>query len=79
MSVWHGLWAPKDTPKAVIARLNGAVVEALADAAIRRRLEELGYEIPGHEQQAPAALRMLQEAEIKKWWPIIKATNLKPE
>ncbi len=79
MSVWHGLWAPKDTPKAVIARLNGAVVEALADAAIRKRLEELGYEIPGHEQQAPAALRMLQEAEIKKWWPIIKATNLKPE
>jgi tripartite-type tricarboxylate transporter receptor subunit TctC len=78
-SVWYALWAPKGTPQDVIARLNGAVVEALADPAVRARLAEIGQEIVPREQQTPAALAALQRAEIEKWWPIIKAANIKGE
>jgi tripartite-type tricarboxylate transporter receptor subunit TctC len=63
----------------VIARLNGAVVEALADPAVRARLGEIGQEIVPREQQTPQALAALQRAEIEKWWPIIKAANIKGE
>jgi tripartite-type tricarboxylate transporter receptor subunit TctC len=74
---WHGLWAPKGTPKDVIATLNGAVVDALADPAVRQRLTDLGHEIAPREQQSPAALAAYHKAEIEKWWPIIKAANIK--
>jgi tripartite-type tricarboxylate transporter receptor subunit TctC len=73
------LWAPKGTPKPVIGRLNAAVVEALADPAVRKRLAELGLEIAARDQQTPEALLALQRAEIAKWWPIIKAANIKGE
>ena len=76
---WHALWAPKGTPKDVIATLNGAVVDALADPAVRQRLTELGHEIAPREQQSPAALAAYHKAEIEKWWPIIKAANIKGE
>ena len=66
-------WVPKGTPKDIIARLNAAVVEALADPAVRARLAELGQEISPREQQTPEALAALHKAEIEKWWPIIKA------
>jgi tripartite-type tricarboxylate transporter receptor subunit TctC len=80
ISVWTALWAPKATPKAVIAKLNAAVVETLADPAVRRRLtDELGQEIPPREQQTPEALYSYQKAEIEKWWPIIKAANIRAE
>jgi tripartite-type tricarboxylate transporter receptor subunit TctC len=79
MSVWHGLWAPKGTPKDIVAKLNAAVVETMADAAVRSRLTEMGYVIPAREQQTPEALGALQKAEIEKWWPIIKAAGIKPE
>jgi tripartite-type tricarboxylate transporter receptor subunit TctC len=79
LSVWHGLWAPRDTPKEVVARLNAAVVETLADPAVRQRLAELGQEIPPPEQQTPEALGAYQKAEIEKWWPIVKAANIKAE
>jgi tripartite-type tricarboxylate transporter receptor subunit TctC len=79
ISSWHGLWLPKGTPKAVIARLNAAVVDALADPAVRQRLAEIGQEIPPREQQTPEALAAHQKAEIEKWWPIIKAANIKGE
>jgi tripartite-type tricarboxylate transporter receptor subunit TctC len=79
ISVWHGLWAPKGTPKDVIAKLNAAVVETLADPAVRQRLAELGQNIPPREQQTPEALGAYQKAEIEKWWPIIKAANIKME
>ena len=76
---WHGMWAPKGTPKDVVARLNVAVVDALADAGVRQRFNELGHEIVPREQQMPEALAAYHQAEIAKWWPIIKAANIKPE
>lgn len=78
-SFWNGLWAPKDTPKSVIAKLNTAVEDALADLVVRQRLAGVGQEIPTIEQQAPEALGDFQKAEIKKWWPLIKAANIKVE
>jgi tripartite-type tricarboxylate transporter receptor subunit TctC len=79
ISIWHALWMPKGTPKDVIARINAAVVEALADANTRRRLADLGQEIPPPEQQNPQTLAAFHKAEIEKWWPIIKAANIKGE
>jgi tripartite-type tricarboxylate transporter receptor subunit TctC len=74
---WHGLWAPKGTPTDIIAKLNGAVVDAVADAS--SRLAELGQEIFPPERQTPEALGAFQKAEIEKWWPIIKAANIRGE
>ena len=76
-SIWFGLWAPRDTSRTVIAKLNAAVVDALADPAVRARLANLGSDIPPHEQQTPEALGAFQKAEIEKWWPIIKAAGIK--
>ena len=76
---WFGLWAPKGTPGSIIERLNSALVETLADTTVRSRLRDLGSEIPPREQQTPQALAGLQKAEIEKWWPIIKAANIKAE
>ena len=76
---WLGLWAPKGTPKDVIAKLNSAVVSALADPAVRTRLSDLGMEIFPRDQQTPEALAAFQKAEIEKWWPIIKAAGIKAE
>ena len=76
---WHAIWAPKGTPKDVIAKLNAAVVETLADPGVRQRFNELGHEIAPREQQSPAALAANHKAEIEKWWPIIKAANIKLE
>jgi tripartite-type tricarboxylate transporter receptor subunit TctC len=79
MSTWYGLFGPKAMPKDVLAKLNAATVSALADPAVGRRLADLGLDIPPRDQQAPEALAALQRAEIEKWWPIIKAANIKPE
>ena len=76
---WHGLWAPKGTPGDVIAKINAAVVVALADPAVRRRLEELGHEVAPRAQQSPAGLHAVHKADIEKWWPIIKAAGIKVE
>jgi tripartite-type tricarboxylate transporter receptor subunit TctC len=77
ISFWHGLWVPKGTPQDVIAKLNAAVVDTLADPAVRQRLSDLGQVIATREEQTPAALAAHHKAEIEKWWPIIKAANIK--
>jgi tripartite-type tricarboxylate transporter receptor subunit TctC len=79
MSVWNALWVPKNTPKEVIIKLNAAAVDAMADPAVRKRLDELGLEIPPRDRQTPEALGAFHKAEIAKWWPIIKAANIKPD
>lgn len=79
ISYWHGLWAPKNTPRDVLERLNAAIVAALADPKVRQRFAELGQEIPPREQQAPAALAAFQSAEIDKWWRIVKIADIKAE
>jgi tripartite-type tricarboxylate transporter receptor subunit TctC len=79
VSIWNGFWAPKGTPQEVIARINAAVVKALAEPELRSRLLDLAYEIPPREQQTPEALGALQRAEIEKWWPIIRAANVRAE
>jgi tripartite-type tricarboxylate transporter receptor subunit TctC len=79
MTVWHGLWAPKATPQAVMHALNAAVKETLNDTLIRNRLMELGYTFPPTEQLAPVALADLQKREIERWSPIVKAAGIKPE
>jgi tripartite-type tricarboxylate transporter receptor subunit TctC len=76
ISFWHGLWAPKGTPRDVIAKLNAAVVDALADATVRQRLTDLGQVIATRDQQTPEALGAYHKAEIDKWWPIIRAANI---
>ncbi len=76
MSFWHGVWASKGTPKEIVAKLNAAVVNALADAAVRQRFADQGHEIPPREQQTPEALATHHRADIDKWWPIIKAANI---
>jgi tripartite-type tricarboxylate transporter receptor subunit TctC len=79
ISVWHGLWVPHGTPPEAIARLTAAAQDAMADPAVQKRLGELGQEIPPREQQTPEGLAKHQKAEIEKWWPIIKAANIKAE
>jgi tripartite-type tricarboxylate transporter receptor subunit TctC len=79
ISFWHGLWVPKGTPKDVIARLNWAVVDTLADPTVRQRLTDLGQVLATPDQQTPEALAAYHKAEIEKWWPIIKAANINVE
>jgi tripartite-type tricarboxylate transporter receptor subunit TctC len=79
ISVWHGLWAPKGTPAETITRISSAVRETLADPAVQHRLAEIGQDIAPVEQQTPEGLGDFHKSEIEKWWPIIKAANIKPD
>jgi tripartite-type tricarboxylate transporter receptor subunit TctC len=79
MSGWFGFFAPKGTAKDVIARLNDAMVQALADPAVRARFTELGLDVASRQQQTPEGLATFQKAEIEKWWPIIKAADIKTQ
>ena len=63
----------------MIAKINAAVKQALADPAVIKRLADLGQEIVPVEQQNPAALAAFQQAEMDRWYPIVKAANMKGE
>jgi tripartite-type tricarboxylate transporter receptor subunit TctC len=78
-SLWYGLWVPKNTPKDIIAKLNATMVQVLAAPAVKERFAELGIETTPLDRQSPEALRAYQKAEAERWWPIIKAANLKGE
>jgi tripartite-type tricarboxylate transporter receptor subunit TctC len=79
MTLWSGLWVPKGTPKEIVAKLNAAAVAAMNDPAIRRKFEDLGLQMPAGDKLAPEVLGDWQKAEIAKWWPMIKAANVKVE
>lgn len=79
VAIWSGYWVPKGTPKKAVAKLSAAIMDALADPSVRERLAGLGLEIPPVDQQSPQALGALQQAEVKKWWPMMKAANVKPD
>ena len=78
-SLWYGLWVPRDTPKDIVAKLNATLVQVLADPAVKKRLDDLGIQITPPAQQSPEALRAFQKAEAERWWPIIRASNIKAE
>ena len=78
-SGWFGFFAPKGTPNDIVARLNGAMVQALADPAVRARFAELGLDVASREQQTPEGLAAFHRAEIEKWWPIIRAVGVKAQ
>jgi tripartite-type tricarboxylate transporter receptor subunit TctC len=77
MSGWFGFFAPKATPKDVIAKLNGAMSQVLADPAVKAKFSELGLDVASAEQQTPQGLAAFLKGEMDKWWPIIKAANIK--
>jgi len=78
-SFWHAMWAPKGTPKPIIAKLNAAIVAALEDPDTRKKLLDLAQEIYPRQQQTPEGLYAFQKSEVEKWWPIIKAAGIKAE
>jgi tripartite-type tricarboxylate transporter receptor subunit TctC len=77
MTLWSGMWVPKGTPPDIVAKLNAAAVDALNDPAVRKQLENLGLQMPPKDKLSPQALGDWQKAEIAKWWPMIKAANVK--
>jgi tripartite-type tricarboxylate transporter receptor subunit TctC len=79
MTLWSGLWVPKGTPKDIVSKLNAAAVDALNDPAVRKKFEDLGLQMPPAEKLSPEALGAWQKAEIAKWWPMIKAADVKVE
>jgi tripartite-type tricarboxylate transporter receptor subunit TctC len=79
MTLWSGLWVPKGTPKDIVAKLNAAAVDAMNDPAVRKKFEDLGLQMPPKDKLSPEALGAWQKAEIAKWWPMIKAANVKVE
>jgi tripartite-type tricarboxylate transporter receptor subunit TctC len=77
MSNWHGIWAPKGVAPTVRDVLDAAIVETLADPAVRKRLEDLGQAIAPRDRQTPDGLATLHRSEIRKWWPIIREAGIK--
>jgi tripartite-type tricarboxylate transporter receptor subunit TctC len=78
-SLWYGLWVPKGTHKDIIAKLNAAMVQVLANPVTQKRLGDLGIQVSPLDQQSPEALRAFQKDEAERWWPIIKASGIKAE
>ena len=76
---WFGLFGPRGLPKEVLAKLNGAMVQALADPKVQARLSELGLDLASREQQTPEGFAAFHKAETDKWLPVIKASGIKVE
>jgi tripartite-type tricarboxylate transporter receptor subunit TctC len=79
MTLWSGLWVPKDTPRDVVAKLNVAAVDALNDPEVRKKLENLGLQMTSADRLTPQALGVWQQAEIAKWWPMIRDAHVQVE
>jgi tripartite-type tricarboxylate transporter receptor subunit TctC len=79
MTLWSGLWVPKNTPKEIVAKLNLAAIDAMNDPAVRKKFEDLGLQMPPADKLAPETLGAWQQAEIAKWWPMLKAANVRLE
>ena len=79
VSTWHGLWLPKGTPADVVTKINAAARAAMADADTRRKIADLGMQLPPADRQTPAAFAAFHKAEMEKWSPIIKAAGVKVE
>ena len=79
VTTWHGMWAPRGTPAAVIERLNAAAREALATERVKQRFDDLGQDIPPPEMQTVAALAAFQKTEVERWTPLLRAANLKTD
>ncbi len=77
VSFWHGMWAPKGTPRDIIAKLNAAIRTSLADPVVQDRFKKVGQEIWPPEFQTPDALAAKQKAELARWTPIIKESGIK--
>ncbi len=76
IAIWHGLYAPKGTPKAVIDKLSAALQEALKDPTLKQRFNDLGTDPVDPKRGTPEALRSHLKAEIDKWAPVIKAAGV---
>jgi len=76
VTVWHALYAPKGTPKAIVDQLSKALQEALKDPTLKQRFADLGSEPVSQERATPEALRVQLKSEIEKWGPIIKAAGV---
>jgi tripartite-type tricarboxylate transporter receptor subunit TctC len=76
---WHAMWAPKNTPKEQIGKLSAAVMRALGDPEVKKRLAAVGHDVFPRGQQTPGALAQYHKAEIEKWWPVVRATGLKAQ
>jgi tripartite-type tricarboxylate transporter receptor subunit TctC len=79
MTLWSGLWLPKGTPKDIVAKINAAAVTAMKDPTVRKKFLDLGLEVPAEDRLTPEVLGAFQKSEIAKWWPMIKAANVKVE
>ena len=79
MQLWSGLWVPKGTPRDIVMKINAAAVAAMKDPAVRKKFDDLGLEVPAEDRMSPEVLADFQKAEIAKWWPMLKAANVKVE
>jgi tripartite-type tricarboxylate transporter receptor subunit TctC len=79
ISTWLGLWAPKNTPADIVAKVNAAALAAMADPDAHKRIADLGMQMPPPERLTPATFAAFHRAEVEKWYPIIKAAGIKAE
>lgn len=77
ISIWHGAWAPKGTPRDVVVKLNAAFNGAMADPNVRKRITDQGMEFPPREQQTPQAFAAFLQGEMEKWGPVVRESGIK--